>query len=286
MTENTPFMDTNEITTNNNMQNTVNIIQNFPQIAESTNSTDDTDDDIYDMDYDQGVSQQFTTESKERFIHPIISLIFKDVSDQEIISILEAYCGCKEIGVDENNQPIYDIVDQTEFIAPILQLFSHCAAYGRIPVVRWLLDNFIPLDTSYNDNSIYFECLRWGQHEVIKMLITHCSFKPNIPVLENLLNREKYDQFLYCMKKSILDDNLNVYRYTLIKYVNEQQYMKAINLLNSIKQQSYSDIVINDEIYSESELDSEPELESSENVLSNAEEMHNYDMTSRHCIIL
>lgn len=170
------------------------------------------------------------------YVHPFIQLITKNASDAEVINTLNAFVGKIQVGSDQYNRPIYEAVDQTEFLAPILQVFSYAANNGRRSVVEWLMENYVPLNVSYDDNYCYFECLRWNHFDIADMIVNHESFYPTMAVLENLLQRSKYAGFKQCMKSPHLRGDLQTYRFTFMHYVDTNQYSVISPLLNKIKQ--------------------------------------------------
>lgn len=185
-----------------------------------------------------------------KWVHPFIEMVNRNCSEAEMINTLQAYCGRIEVGTDSNGNPIYETVDQTEFIAPILQVFSYCANNGKKSVVQWLLTNFVPLQVSYENNFCYFECLRWNHYEIADMLASHESFIPSMEVLENMLSSSKYAQFRKCMTSPYLRDDLFTYRFTFMHYIDNNQYSNVQSLLTKIKQRKAGQTVeITDKVY-------------------------------------
>ncbi|XWV24688.1 hypothetical protein QJ856_gp1095 [Tupanvirus deep ocean] len=185
------------------------------------------------------------------YVHPFIEMINRNCSESEMINTLQAYCGRSEVGKDQFGRPIYEAVDQTEFIGPVLQVFSYCANNGKKTVVQWLLDNFVPLQVSYENNYCYFECLQWKHYEIADMLVGHESFVPSMEVLESLLSRSKYAQFRKCMTSPLLPrGDLDTYRFTFMHYIDSNQFLNVSNLFKKIKQRSSGQQVpIDDQIY-------------------------------------
>ncbi len=145
---------------------------------------------------------------KTIFVHPFITMIDKNVPESEMVNTLCAFVGPTEFGQDTNGNTIYESVDQTEFIAPVLQVFSFCASNGRKQVVQWLIENFVPLDVSYDNNFCYTESLRWSHSDIADMIACHESFRPNMEILENLISRKKYDVFKKCMTSPYITGTL------------------------------------------------------------------------------
>ena len=187
---------------------------------------------------------------KSSYVHPFIDMITRNCSEAEMINTLQAFCGRIEVGTDSNNRLIYEAVDQTEFIGPVLQVFSYCANNGKKSVVEWLTKNFVPLQVSYDNNYCYFECLRWGHHDIADIIVMHESFCPDMQVLENLLSKNKYAHFKHCMASPYHRNDLYTYRFTFMHYVDTNEYAKIINLLQKIKQRLAGQTVeISDKIY-------------------------------------
>lgn len=181
--------------------------------------------------------QQFKLQNN-KFVHPFLDMLERRATASEMINTLAAYCGKIEIGKDQYGREIYETVDQTEFIGPVLQVFAYTTTRSMTDVVRWLLDNFVPLQVSYDNNFCYFESLRWNHTTVADMLIEHESFNPTIDVLENLLTRKSYTQFKKCMSSAyILPSNpIGQYKYTFIHYIDLQDYNATHHLFTQIKQ--------------------------------------------------
>lgn len=194
--------------------------------------------------------QPVVAKKRPAYVHPFIEMINRNCSETEMINTLEAFCGRTEVGTDEEGRLIYEAVDQTEFIAPVLQVFSYCATNGKQSVVQWLLNNFVPLQVSYDNNFCYFDCLKWGYHQIADWISEHESFYPSMEVLENLLNRGRYTQFHKCMSSPYLKDDLNTYRFTFMHYINNAQFSDVGNLLDNIKQKTAGQTIqILDTIY-------------------------------------
>lgn len=169
-------------------------------------------------------------------VDPLIEMVTRGCSEQEIIRTLDAFMGKREIGKDANGQPVFDIVDQTMFTAPVLYIFSDAVNYGKVNTVRWLMDNFVPLNVSYDNNFCFFECQRWGHTALADMIVEHESFYPSTEVLDNLLTRSKYNLFRKCMTSPHLRDEMNTYRFTFMHYIDNNQYVAVNELYNKIKQ--------------------------------------------------
>ena len=187
-----------------------------------------------------------------KFVHPFIELINKKASEAEMISLMALYMGINTGGIDSNNQTYYYMTDQVEFIAPVLQVFSYATCNGKEQVTKWLMDNFIPLDVSYDNNFCYFESIRWGHSKMADLIATHESFIPTTVVLENLSFRQKYDIFRLCMSSPRISGLCRDYRFTFIHYIDtaDNSNMYIYNLIQSIKQKEMNpSIEISDQIY-------------------------------------
>jgi hypothetical protein len=184
------------------------------------------------------------------YVHPFIELINRSSSESEIINMLDIYLGKKLTGHNHNGDPMYDVVDQTLFIGPTLQVFAYAANNGKKSVVSWLMENFVPLQVSYDNNFCYYECLKWNHHEVADLLASHESFIPTMDILESLLSRGKYHLFRTCMNSPYLKDDLRTYRFTFMHYVDTNNFSAINNLLAKIKQRAFNPTVqITDVVY-------------------------------------
>lgn len=190
------------------------------------------------------------TRKPKVFIHPLIEMINRNCPDAEMIRTLDTFVGKIQVGTDPQGNPIYETVDQMQFIAPVMEVFSYCANNGRKSVVQWLFDNFIPLNVSYDNNFCYFESLRWNHTDITDMIVQHESFYPSMEVLENLISRNKYNLLKKCMTSPHLRGDLQTYRFTFMYYVDNDQFSMVNELLRKIKQRSTDNkIEINDTVY-------------------------------------
>ncbi len=163
------------------------------------------------------------------YIHPLIKLINSSTSENGIISTVISYCGIQQISENE-----YDIVDQFELIAPMTQLFCHCACYGKKQVVEWIMNNYAPLNVSYSDNFSYYECLRYGHTNIAELIVKHESFNPDATVLINLLDRKKSELFIHCMNNSNLDVALSTIKTSLIENIKLNRFDEIKTFLKNI----------------------------------------------------
>ena len=175
-------------------------------------------------------------EKQEAYVHPFIELINKGSSEQEIIDTMTTYMGTIPIGKDDNGNDIFDYVDQTLFIQPVMIVFSYATSNNKMMIVEWLLKNYIPLQVSYSDNFCYFEALKWNYYNMADLIVQHKSFIPSIMVLENLIYRNKYDLFKICMNSPGLEGILLKYKYNFLSYLDMNDTENIINLLNQIKE--------------------------------------------------
>lgn len=187
---------------------------------------------------------------KPTYTHPFIDMINRNCSEAEMVNTLQVFCGRIEVGTDQYGRPIYESVDQIEFTAPVLQVFSYCANNGKKTVVKWLVDNFVPLQVSYDNNYCFFECLRWKHYDIADMIVQHESFNPTTEALENLLSRNKYADFRKCMVSPYLRGDMQTYRFTFQHYIDNNQYTNVNNLFQMIKRKLCEpDLQITDQIY-------------------------------------
>ena len=184
------------------------------------------------------------------YVHPFIEMINRGCSEAEMINTLQAFCGRVEVGQDQLGRPIYEAVDQIEFIAPVLHVFSYCANNGKKSVVQWLVTNYIPLQVSYENNFCFFECLQWKHLDIAEMIVNHESFEPTMQVLENLLSRDKFANFRTCMNSPRLCCDFRTYRFTFMHYIDNNQFTNVRELYKKIRQrESGQNISIDDQIY-------------------------------------
>lgn len=182
--------------------------------------------------------------------HPFFDMIDRNCSEAEMINMLQAFCGRTQVGTDQVGRPIYDVVDQLDFLAPVMQVFSYCATNGRRSVAQWILTNFVPLQVSYDNNFCYFDCLKYGFIDIADMIAQHESFNPTFQALQNMLERQKYPLFMKCMSSPYLTSDMNTYRYTFMHYLEQSQYSNVVALFDLIKQRANNpSIEITDTVY-------------------------------------
>ena len=231
-----------------NQQADLNVQENTPLVGqineEQTNQSEQTS-----SSSPVSVPKQ-TAIKRATYVHPFIDMINRNCSEAEMINTLQAFCGRVEVGTDQYGRSIYESVDQIEFTAPVLQVFSYCACNGKKSVVDWLVNNFVPLQVSYDNNHCFFECLRWKHYDIADMIARHESFNPSVEALENLLSRNKYADFGKCMLSPYLRGDFHTYRFTFQYYINNNQFSNANSLFQNIKQRTTNpDLVISDEVY-------------------------------------
>lgn len=187
-----------------------------------------------------------------RYVHPLIEMLNNSYPENKMIEILQSFCGCNSTETDQNGNMIYETVDQTEFTAPILQVFAHCVGYGKKSVIDWIVSNFVPLQVSYDNNYCYYESIKWKHHEIADIIINHESFDPSIEILESFLVNGEYAHFKKCMQNPNLNDCIKQYECTLVYYINNAYYKNAIYLLTKLKERiSGVNVEINDNIMTE-----------------------------------
>jgi len=180
---------------------------------------------------------------KSTYVHPFIELVNRSASETEIIGTIGAFICCREIEKDSNDKPIYEEIDQTTFITPMTQVFAYAANNGKTQLTKWIMDNFVPLQVSYDNNFCYFESLKWQHSHIADMIAYHESFVPTINILENLISRNKYDVFKHCMKSPYLKSDLHKYRFTFRKYIDDGNYECVKNLLANIKKKEQGTMI-------------------------------------------
>ncbi|AEQ60751.1 hypothetical protein [Acanthamoeba polyphaga mimivirus] len=179
----------------------------------------------------------------KKYVHPVIDLINSNQSENEIIEVLKSFVGTNVVGTNENGQTIYDCVDQVELFGPAMQVFCHCACYGKKDVTDWILKNYVPLQVSYGDNFTFFETQKFKHFDISDMLVKHESFVPSYEVMQNLLSRSKYDLLEHCLNNPNLEKS-HIDHYNLfIQYLSNKQYSNINELLVSLKKDSNTSIV-------------------------------------------
>lgn len=172
---------------------------------------------------------------KSNYVHPFIELINRNASEDEIIGTLSVFMCSIPIGTDENGRPIYEEVDQLSFLIPVTQVFAYAANNGKKNLTKWLMENFVPLRVSEDNNFCYFESLRWKHDEIADMIASHESFVPTMTTLYSLMSRGKYDIFKRCMSSPHLTGDMMTYRFTLSNYIDNSKYQEVNDLLQKIK---------------------------------------------------
>lgn len=195
------------------------------------------------------VSNPSVSKPTAKYVHPFIELVNRNAPTNELINTMALYLDISTGEDSQSGEKYYLMVDQSEFIAPVLQVFSFSATNGREPVVRWIMENFVMLDVSYDNNFCYFDSIRWKHEKIADLITTHESFNPTPTVLQNLLARQKYDIFKKCMQSPAIQGLVRDYRFTFIKYLNENKYSAVHGLVDFIiKKEKVPNTIIPDEI--------------------------------------
>lgn len=184
-------------------------------------------------DHNQTIS---VTGSVNTYAHPLLELVKKGASSAEIINLLETYCCCRKVGIDENGESIYDVGEQFMIVVPVTQLFSYCVSEGRHDPVVWMMKNYVPLQVSYDNNSFYLECMNHNHTYMAGLMVAHESFQPDVQVMEYMLRRGRYDHLKICMMSKKLSSEFCRYRFTMIHYIDHLMYEKVSSLFNRIKE--------------------------------------------------
>src|SRR5579872_5767337 len=186
---------------------------------------------------------------KSNYIHPFIELINRNAPEDEIIGTLSVFMSSIPLGTDDKGRPIYEAVDQLAFLVPVTQVFAYAANNGKKNLTKWLMDNFVPLRVSEDNNFCYFESLKWNHAEIADMIASHESFVPTMTTLESLMSRNRYDVFKKCMRSPHLTGDMQKYRFTFSSYIDNQKYHDVSNLLLKIKnKENGRDVQITDPI--------------------------------------
>ena len=168
--------------------------------------------------------------------HPLLELM-KMEDQQLILDTLIAFCGCDQIGVDENGVPIYDVVDQGEVFGPAMEVFAYCCGKNYKDIIKWYTNNFVLLQVSYDNNFCLNECIKENnfiasKSEIIKMICKHASFEPSEEILL-MMYKEKRELLKEILPKVILPSALSKYRYTLLYYVNNEKQIYYDDLIKN-----------------------------------------------------
>lgn len=167
------------------------------------------------------------------YTHPFIECIHNSASEEEMINTMEVFMGTTPADTPISVQPSYYVIDQMEFIVPVLHVFSNAVSIGKLRIIQWLMNNYVPLDVSYDDNFFYKDAIKTNQNDSADLIITHPSFKSDMYVLENLLDRRKYDAFKKLVTKT--DGPIQSRAPTLCTYIDNGEIDNVRNLFNIIQ---------------------------------------------------
>ncbi|AAV50818.1 hypothetical protein [Acanthamoeba castellanii mimivirus] len=217
------------------------------QSDQSVDTVENTVNDTVNDTVENTVNDTVQSIINKKYVHPVIDLINSNQSENEIIEVLKSFVGTNVVGTNENGQTIYDCVDQVELFGPAMQVFCHCACYGKKDVTDWILKNYVPLQVSYGDNFTFFETQKYKHFDISDMLVKHESFVPSYEVMQNLLSRSKYDLLEHCLNNPNLEKS-HIDHYNLfIQYLSNKQYSNINELLVSLKKDSNTPIVSGNE---------------------------------------
>jgi hypothetical protein len=182
----------------------------------------------------------------KKFVHPFIEMLERRDSEDLLIKTMGLYMG---IDGGTNMQEVYT-VDQFEFKAPVLEVFSYACAYGKDKLIRWLMDNFLPLEVSYDNNFCFLEAIKWSKFDTADLIATHDSFIPTTSILSNLFSRRKYNIIKTCVMSPRATGLIRTYRFTFAQYINANMTSSVDTLINRIQQkESNSVFEIVDPVY-------------------------------------
>ena len=188
--------------------------------------------------------------STRRFVHPFLEMLHGNVSEQGMIDTMAVYMGVTEIGKNADSSPIYDVVDLTEFFGPVTQVFAYCANNGKRQVVNWLMNNYVPLNVSYDNNYCYFESIKWGLNDIAESISQHHSFVPSFETIKSMLSKSQYNLLRSTFTSPHLEGELNTYKYTLQVYLHQKKYAMLGDLIQLIeKRLTDNTIEINYPVY-------------------------------------
>ena len=134
-------------------------------------------------------------------ISPILEYAAKNSSQESIIKMLEEFC----IPTEDT------FIDQYLIIAPIMILFHKCVINKRKKVIYWLMENYFPLQVSYDNNVCFFHAIHHGSPDIAIEITNHHSFVPTKSFLHSLI-------FHYYEEKKIFDQNNPHYNDSIKKF--------------------------------------------------------------------
>jgi hypothetical protein len=143
----------------------------------------------------------------KNFVHPFMELIKNNASNMEMIDTMALFMGVSKAGEES-----FYTVDQMDFIIPVLQVFSYAVCNDRAPVARWIMENFVLLDVSYDDNFCYNGAIKWNYPDIADEIALHESFSPSTSILQDLMRRGRYDLIKKCINAPALSGLLKEYK--------------------------------------------------------------------------
>lgn len=170
-----------------------------------------------------------TIPSKIVNISPLLEYVAKHALESDIIAMLAEFCLSKEQ---------FESFDQYLIIGPVMILFHRCVLENKSQVVSWLMENYYPLQVSYDNNVCYFHAKHKELHEITKAITEHHSFVPTKSMLYMWLVDTDYEKKVHADNKSqaytsTLALNLQLFR-KYIRHPNVHPQIAAnANLLDS-----------------------------------------------------
>ena len=67
-----------------------------------------------------------------RYVHPFIELVERKASSDEMINTMATYLDISTTEDEASGEKAYYMVDQCQFIAPVLQVFSYSVSNGLV----------------------------------------------------------------------------------------------------------------------------------------------------------
>ena len=167
------------------------------------------------------------------YVHPLIELTQNNSSEQDILDNLDLFCGKKLIDYDLAGQPIYEVVDQTLFIAQVTLIMDHAVQENHVNVFGWIIREFVPLDVSSSHNDLFFKAGQLGRKEMTDLLVNHESFHPTHRILQALISKSDFDGLKACLSKSRL--NAKYSNPEFANLVNQRNQQGTLDYLHRIK---------------------------------------------------
>ena len=156
----------------------------------------------------QHISSAISTKTQPKLktrinLSPILEFVAKTANEQEIIAMLSEFClsNQQHKSFDQYSNPDqkveYESFDQYIIIGPVMILYHQCILQGRKRVALWLMQNYYPLQVSYDNNTCYYHAIHHGRTDIAEAIIGHHSFIPTKNMLHMFLIDAAYEKGIY-----------------------------------------------------------------------------------------